>query len=106
MDVEPVRMTFTVVLLLLFMFLAAGIAGLFRLALNIPEFSAELSNWLGVSVKSTAEDSRRHQLYFALALYAAPLGFGLLVAFIHMAINYLVRLTSQSSETDERFRME
>ncbi len=107
MEVEPVRMTFSVVLILLVTFLAAGICALVVLALQIPEFSSELNHWLGRSVSSTADYSRRYQLYFALAVYSAPLGFGMLVAILHKVINWLARLAAmRDRETDDDFRME
>ncbi len=102
-------MSFGIVFMLLLMVVAAGVGLLIVLALRVPAFSSELNAWLGVTSNPSGDvaSARKAQLIFALAVYTAPLAFGLLVALLHTIFNFVDRrMKLRNREQDAGFEME
>jgi uncharacterized membrane protein AbrB (regulator of aidB expression) len=103
----PRQMSFTMVLLLLLMVIAAGLGLLIYNALRVPAVTMELDAWLGRQSKviDTA-DGREAQIVFVMFCYSAPLILGILVYTFHQLINFFENLRAQREIVeDERFRM-
>ena len=107
MPQEPVRLGFRTVVMLLMMVVAAGIGLLVYYALRVPAIASELNAWLGrPDAIIDRSEARQAQLIFALFVYTAPLGMGILVYLLHHLVNWLDRRTETASEGDDEFRME
>jgi sterol desaturase/sphingolipid hydroxylase (fatty acid hydroxylase superfamily) len=103
---QPVRLKFSVLMLLLFMVVAAGLSMLLFLAFQVPAFSSELRAMMGlVEVVTDTETSRKAHIVFVIFLYTAPLGLGIFVYLLHHAVNWLNKATESTQEPEE-FRME
>ena len=92
--------------MLLLMVVGAGIALLAFLAMRVPAITGEVNAWFGrTEVAGDPGEARLAQLTFALFLYTAPLGLGLLVYLLHFLVNWLSVVTEPTAD-DEQFRME
>lgn len=103
---QPVRLTVSMLMLLLLMVVAAGVAMLWAVALRVPVFSMELRALLGMpEAAGDPHVARQAHVVFVIILYTAPLGLGILVYLLHLAVNWLHRPSIASAEDDE-MRME
>lgn len=103
---EPVRIKFSVLILLLLTVVGAGLSMLLLLALRVPALSSELRATMGlVEIPSDPESSRKAHIIFVIFLYTAPLGLGILVYLLHYCLNWLNRI-SQTRKEPEEFRMD
>jgi sterol desaturase/sphingolipid hydroxylase (fatty acid hydroxylase superfamily) len=103
---EPVRIKFSVLILLLLTVVGAGLSMLLLLALRVPALSTELRATMGlVEIPSDPESSRKAHIIFVIFLYTAPLGLGILVYLLHYFLNWLNRI-SQTRKEPEEFRMD
>ncbi len=106
MQRQPVRLSFSTMLIFLLMVVGAGIGILLYYAFRVPAITAELNAWFGrPDVDIDRGDARRAQVTFALFVYTAPLALGILVYLAHFVVNWLNRATAERSESDEQFRM-
>ena len=103
-----VRFGFGTMLMLLLMVVAAGIGILLFYAVRVPAITSEFNAWLGrPDAIVDREAAHKAQLQFALFVYTAPLGLGLLVHTMHYAVNWLDRVSRSSApHEDDDFRME
>ncbi|MBX3421930.1 MAG: hypothetical protein KF752_10295 [Pirellulaceae bacterium] len=103
---QPVRLSFSMLMLLLLMVVASGVAMLLGLAMRVPAFSNDLRAFWGLTeVTTDAESSRKAQIVFVMFLYIAPLGLGLAVYALHHLLNWLSRFRTSQPDGDE-YRME
>ena len=102
-----VRLGFGTVMLLLLTVVGAGIGLLIYNAIQVPAITSEFNAWLGRPVAALDSGSaRRAQVVFALFVYTAPLGLGIIVCGLHYLLNWLDQVTRQSpEENDDEFRM-
>jgi uncharacterized membrane protein len=107
LQVQPRRLSFSSVLILLLMVVFAGLSLLIYNALNVPAITHELDAWLGRQSKTVeTADSRESQIIFVMFCYAAPLMLGILVHALHQTVNFLDRRSRwRDREDDEAFRM-
>ena len=104
---QPRRLSFSSILILLLMVVFAGLGLLVYNAMNVPAITNELDAWLGRQSKTVnTADSREAQIVFVMFCYAAPLMLGILVHGLHQVINFFDRrLRQREREEDEAFRM-
>lgn len=107
LKVQPRKLSFSSILILLLMVVFAGMGLLVYNALNVPAITNELDAWLGRQSKSVeTADSREAQIIFVMFCYSAPLMLGILVHSLHMVINFFDRRQRElDREDDEAFRM-
>ena len=107
LKVEPVRLGFRTMLLLLLMVVGAGVALLLFHATQVPAITSEFNAWLGRPEAVVDRDAARlAQLQFALFVYIAPLALGMLVYGVHFIVNLIDRSRSVAAPEDDEFRME
>ena len=107
LKVEPVRLGFRTMLLLLLMVVGAGVALLLFHATQVPAITSEFNAWLGRPEAVVDRDAARlAQLQFALFVYIAPLALGMLVYGVHFVVNLIDRSRSVAAPEDDEFRME
>lgn len=103
---QPVRLKFSILVMLLFMVVGAGVAMLFYLALRVPAFSSEARAYLGLTeIPTEPEFARRAHIIFVISLYTAPLGLAMVVYLLHHAVNWFSRISEPGPEPEE-FRMD
>lgn len=101
-----VRLGFGTMVILLLMVVGAGVGLLIYYAMRVPAITSEVNAWLGRAPQPVdTQDARLVQLKFALFLYTAPLGLGMLVYFLHFAVNWIDRRLKSPAENDE-YRMD
>ena len=107
MQVQPQRLSFSSILILLLMVVFAGLGLLIYNAMNVPAITNELDAWLGRQSKTVnSADSREAQIVFVMFCYAAPLMLGILVHALHQVINFFDRrMRERQRSEDEAFRM-
>ena len=107
MQVQPQRLSFSSILILLLMVVFAGLGLLIYNAMNVPAITNELDAWLGRQSKTVdSADSREAQIVFVMFCYAAPLMLGILVHALHQVINFFDRrMRDRERYEDEAFRM-
>lgn len=104
---QPVQLGFSTLMIMLLMVVGAGIGLLGYYALRVPSITAEWNAWFGRPTSPNSRtDGRAEQVTFALFVYTAPLALGILVSFLHSAINWLDRRRKErASDEDDLFRM-
>ena len=108
MHTQPLRFSFSTILIMLLMVVAAGVGLLIYYALQVPAITSELNAWMGRPnpvVDSAA--GRAAQVKFLLVVYSAPLVLGLLVYLLHYLLTLIDGWSRRSQEaSDDPFRME
>jgi hypothetical protein len=104
---QPQRLSFSSILILLLMVVFAGLGLLVYNAMNVPAITNELDAWLGRQSKTVDKaDSREAQIVFVMFCYSAPLLLGILVHGLHQVINFFDRrFREREKKEDEAFRM-
>lgn len=108
MQAQPLRFSFSTILIMLLTVVGAGVGLLTYYALQVPAITSEFNAWLGRPnpVVDTAEGRSAH-VKFLLVVYSAPLALGMLVYLLHYAMTILDSWTRSSSQADdEPFRMD
>jgi hypothetical protein len=89
---QPLRVQFSVTIMLILMVVAGTVVTMFTLAMRVPVFSNELRAYFGMTeLRLDAEEARKSQLAFLLFLYSAPLGLGLIVSLLHFGSSWIAR---------------
>jgi hypothetical protein len=106
-QLQPRRLSFSSILILLLMVVFAGLGLLIYNAMNVPAITNELDAWLGRQSKTVnTADSREAQIIFVMFCYAGPLMLGILVHGLHQAINFFDRrMRQREQDEDDAFRM-
>ncbi len=108
MQTQPLRFSFSTIMIMLLTVVGAGVALLIFYALQVPAITSEFNAWLGRPnpVVDTGE-GRAAQVKFLLVVYSAPLVLGLLVYLLHYLLTLLDAWTrTEHDASDEPFRME
>lgn len=107
MQTQPLRFSFSTLMIMLLMVVGAGVGLLLYYALQVPAITAELYAWLGLPNPVVAEEqSRAAHVKFLLVLYSAPLLLGLFVYCLHYALSWVQQWSESSSDhQDDAFRM-
>lgn len=104
---EQVRLSFSLLVVLLLMVVGAGTALLLYSAMKVPAITNEFNSWLGRTGQEVdLKEARRAQLIFAMYLYSAPLALGMLVFSLHRFVNFLDRRSRKATPEDDAFRMD
>lgn len=108
MQTQPLRFSFSTILIMLLMVVGAGVGLLIYYALQVPAITSEINAWMGLPnpvVDSAA--GRAAQVKFLLVVYSAPLVLGLLVYLMHYLLTILEKWNRRDREAhDDPFRME
>lgn len=107
MQTQPLRFSFSTLMIMLLMVVGAGVGLLLYYALQVPAITAELYAWIGLPKPVVAEEqSRAAHVKFLLVLYSAPLLLGLFVYFLHYAVSWGQRWSESSRDAQEdEFRL-
>jgi hypothetical protein len=108
MQTQPMRFSFSTIMILLLMVVGAGVGLLVYYALQVPAITSEWNAWLGLpNPLVDSAHSRAAHVKFLLVVYSAPLALGLLVYLLHYGVGLIESWTKErSSEGDDAFRME
>jgi hypothetical protein len=108
MQTQPMRFSFSTIMIMLLMVVGAGVGLLVYYALQVPAITSELNAWMGTSnLPVDTTQSRAAHVKFLLVVYSAPLALGLLVYLLHYAVGLVEGWTkNRTSDSDDAFRME
>lgn len=107
LEQQQVKLSFSLLMVLLLMVVGAGAALLVFFAMRVPAITNELNSWLGRTAQEVdVKDARRAQLVFAMYVYCSPLALGMLVYGLHILVNLFEDRAKVESPEDDPFRME